>query len=285
MDRPADAELERHYEAVKSRAGRAGLGLGGDEAAPRDVADHYNSLADRHRTLDSGSQILHVRNLHNWIKAVLIGRHMRPGHAVLDMACGKGGDMLKFKAGNCAHYVGVDIAAQSVCDAVARYNGSHGRGGMPFPAHFIAADICDGALETAFPPAVAFDLVSCQFALHYAFSSAERARAVMRNVACRLKPGGAFVGTLPDANVLVRRLREVTRPNSRDIRPCVPPILVLFWPFTRNHAQAAGLQFGNQHYHVQFSGKHAAKRFPAHAPFGVAYSFTLARPPQRKCRR
>ena len=176
MDRPADAELERHYEAVKSRAGRAGLGLGGGETASRDVADHYNSLADRHRTLDSGSQILHVRNLHNWIKAVLIGRHMRPGHAVLDMACGKGGDMLKFKAGNCAHYVGVDIAAQSVCDAVARYNGSHGRGGMPFPAHFVAADICDGALETAFPPGVTFDLVSCQFALHYAFSSAARAR-------------------------------------------------------------------------------------------------------------
>ena len=73
-------------------------------------------------------------------------------------------------------------------------------------------------------------------------------------------------------------------PNPRDIRPCVSLVLTLFRPFThtRAHAQAAGLQFGNQHYHVEFSGKHAAKRFPAHAPFGVAYSFTLARPPQHK---
>ena len=139
----AEEEQVSRYDALNVRQGRGGLGLGtepvdesmgasstsGGGGEARSVASHYNSLADRHRTLDSGSDILYVRNLHNWIKAVLIGRHIKRGCSVLDLACGKGGDMLKFRAGGCASYVGIDVAAQSVRDAVSRYNGSHGRGG------------------------------------------------------------------------------------------------------------------------------------------------------------
>ena len=78
--------LAEHYDALQSRQNKSGLGLGKSESPgeanmmqARDVAAHYNLLTDRHRTLDSGSDILHVRNLHNWIKAVLIGRYMRKG--------------------------------------------------------------------------------------------------------------------------------------------------------------------------------------------------------------
>lgn len=47
------------------------------------------------------------------------------------------------------------------------------------------------------------DLVSCQFALHYAFESEARARMMLQNIATRLKPGGYFIGTIPDANLIV----------------------------------------------------------------------------------
>lgn len=47
-----------------------------------------------------------------------------------------------------------------------------------------------------------------QFALHYSFSEEARARRALQNVSSLLRPGGVFIGTIPDANVLVRKLRE-----------------------------------------------------------------------------
>jgi len=51
---------------------------------------------------------------------------------------------------------------------------------------------------------------------------------------------------MPDAKVLVKRLREVD-----------------------------GLEFGNSCYRVAFDSAHATKRFPSSCPFGIAYRFTL----------
>ena len=73
------------YDREFARGRKEGLGF--DSDAAQDVASHYNRLEDRHRTLEAGSDILRVRNLHNWIKSVLIGKHMQRGWSVLDLAC------------------------------------------------------------------------------------------------------------------------------------------------------------------------------------------------------
>ena len=249
----------RHEALTAADYNRTKAGLGSVNDAPdtesakaAGVAAHYNSISDRHRTLSDGSDILHLRNLNNWIKSVLISKHLpkgrgKMGHAVLDLACGKGGDMLKFKVGGCAMYVGIDIAAQSVRDAVERYNGANGRPGMPYAATFMAGDFCAVSVAEQLPPDLWFALASCQFALHYSFASESRARALLQNAAARLAIGGTFVATVPDADVLVRRLRA-----------------------------ADALTFGNSLYRVEFAGTHASKGFPASAsPFGLAYRFTL----------
>ena len=63
-----------------------------------------------------------------------------------------------------------------------------------------------------------------------------------------LRPGGYFVGTTVDANVLVRKLRE-----------------------------ADGLVFGNPIVEVRFDDAHKSKLFPPdRGPFGLQYAFTLA---------
>ena len=162
------------------------------------------------------------------------------------LACGKGGDLLKFKAGRCGRYFGIDIAVQSVRDAVSRYNGANGRAAMPFPATFGAGDFSSMDLDSHLPPDVRFNLVSCQFALHYSFATEQRATQMLKNVASRLLPGGVFVATIADANVLVRRLRS-----------------------------SESLGFGNSIYSVAFDERHGAKRFPTTEPFGVGYTFYL----------
>jgi hypothetical protein len=48
-----------------------------------------------------------------------------------------------------------------------------------------------------------FDLVSCQFAFHYAFETEQKARDALYNITCKLQPGGIFLGTIPNANWIV----------------------------------------------------------------------------------
>jgi len=238
------------------------------------VAEHYNRRKDEGKEGRKSSRIIRLRNLNNWIKAVLIGLHSRPGCVVLDLACGKGGDLLKFARSQVSHWVGVDHARVSLEHAVQRYN-DLGPKQRSFPAHFLCGDVfgvdLEANLDLEWP---AFDLVSCQFAVHYAFESEQRVRQMLHNVTCRLKPGGFFIGTTPDANVLVSKLRA-----------------------------ASGLSFGNSIYRISFENSSqsidadgtsadlgnlehdpaptletatsAAKRFPPSRPFGIRYHFTL----------
>merc|ERR1719433_2222892 len=53
-----------------------------------------------------------------------------------------------------------------------------------------------------------FDIVSSQFALHYAFETEQRVRAMLLNVTQRLRENGYFIGTVPDGNVLVQKWRS-----------------------------------------------------------------------------
>lgn len=51
------------------------------------------------------------------------------------------------------------------------------------------------------------DCPTLQFAMHYSWSTEARARRALANVSSLLRPGGIFIGTMPDANVIVKKLR------------------------------------------------------------------------------
>ncbi|KAI9104674.1 guanine-N(7)-methyltransferase [Phlyctochytrium arcticum] len=173
-----------------------------------EVAAHYNARPQVSRSVRQSSPILHLKNFNNWVKSLLIHKFSRepfsPPHTVLDLCCGKGGDLLKWSKAGIQHLVGVDIAAVSVEQAKGRY--TQGRG-HAFSAEFIAAD-CFGEDWTSHLPTKHFDLVSCQFALHYAFESESRTRAALSGIASLLSPGGVFFGTVPNAQWLISRLHH-----------------------------------------------------------------------------
>jgi mRNA (guanine-N7-)-methyltransferase len=129
------------------------------------------------------------------------------GLSVLDICCGKGGDFKKFDSMNTINYRGTDIAMESVKEAVVRYNKL-----LPkWPARFCCADIGLADLRGGgfLDDDDEFDLVSCQFALHYLFASKSRIRKALQNISGHMRPGGYFVGTTTDANVIVRKLRAL----------------------------------------------------------------------------
>ena len=84
---------------------------GGSEASKNEsesVADHYNARPDAGIGQRGRSAILHLRDFNNWVKAVLI-REFAPTSKlkVLDLACGKGGDLLKWDKASASHVTGV----------------------------------------------------------------------------------------------------------------------------------------------------------------------------------
>ncbi len=174
------------------------------------VADHYSARPNQGVQARTESPIFRLRGFNNWVKSVLISLHLRgPGLSVLDLAGGKGGDFPKWKNAAIGHLVLADVAHVSVEHARERYLNSRDNLPRQFPALFIAADCFGTPLFERVDSELHFDLVSCQFAFHYALESEERLRTALRNVSERLRPGGFFIGTVPNAYRLVHLLRSV----------------------------------------------------------------------------
>ena len=78
--------------------------------------------------------------------------------------------------------------------------------GSRFDATFAALDCYTQPVSKAFPPAKLvqpFDVVSMQFCMHYAFETVQKARCMLDNVSRYLRPGGVFIGTIPNADLLM----------------------------------------------------------------------------------
>jgi mRNA (guanine-N7-)-methyltransferase len=96
-----------------------------------------------------------------------------------------------------------DIASVSVDQARARWEGMKF---SRFDASFAALDCFTESIKDSFPAnklAVPFDVVSMQFCMHYAFETVQKVRCMLENVTTRLRPGGIFVGTIPNADFLL----------------------------------------------------------------------------------
>ncbi|CAJ1084287.1 mRNA cap guanine-N7 methyltransferase [Xyrichtys novacula] len=181
------------------------------------VASHYNSLQEVGLAARSRSRIFFMRNFNNWLKSVLIGEILEQVRgagsrqvSVLDLGCGKGGDLLKWRRGGISHLVCADLAEVSVEQCQSRYNDMKRRSHFNeklFSAQFITADCSKEVLSEKFDDSeLMFDICSCQFVYHYSFESEQKADMMLRNACERLKPGGFFIGTTPDAFELVKRL-------------------------------------------------------------------------------
>ncbi|CAK7338316.1 unnamed protein product [Dovyalis caffra] len=214
------------------------------------VADHYSARTNQTLEEREASPIIHLKKLNNWIKSVLVQQYTSRGDAVLDLACGKGGDLIKWDKAKAGYYVGIDIAEGSMEDCRTRYNGDadhhQRRKKFTFPARLICGDCFELRLDEVLADDAPFDIVSCQFALHYSWSTEARARRALANISALLRPGGIFIGTMPDANVIIKKLRE-----------------------------AEGLIFGNSVYWIRFDEEFSQKKFKSSSPFGIKYNFHL----------
>jgi mRNA (guanine-N7-)-methyltransferase len=290
------------------------------------VRAHYNAVPERGRDWrKTDSRIKGLRSFNNWIKSCVIQKFApdedhAPGArerglssdaelCVLDIGCGKGGDLGKWQQSPqpVQLYVGLDPAEVSIEQARERYRqmanrGGGGRGGRGgyndrrpqkrlFEARFHVKDCYGESIENIdiirqvgfsssnLSSSHGFDVVSMMFCMHYAFETEEKARQMLRNVSGSLKKGGRFIGCIPDSDVIGRRVEAFNAKRAEDLKRKEEK---------QDEAEAEpaedgeveegeaeeSAEWGNDVYRVRFPGKTPEDGI-FRPPFGWKYNFFL----------
>lgn len=280
------------------------------------AADEFYSKLTRSLDTRAESRLFHMRSFNGWVKATQIQEldpRTKPDRGkaggpmrVLDLACGKGGDLGKWvlHARGISNYVGSDVARGSLRDAAVRARqirqklkrctficadlGSDVPGRLKSPNSKYMQKLSMWSLqdesehETGTPEfrmlrggGIAsnekFDVISIQFAIHYMMQTKQRAQRFFETVSQLLEIGGNLIATTIDARVVIAHLMNLG--------------LDLHFDESRNSTmdQEAIIEVGGGACRIQFEPKVVKRIFQSQADsstcvddlFGLEYSFTL----------
>lgn len=286
------------------------------------AADAFYSGLTRELDSRAESRLFHMRAFNGWTKAIQIAEvnpitKKRSSNKqakmsrlrVLDLACGKGGDLGKWIIHHRGidNYVGIDVARGSLRDAAKRAQ-KIGLAKLK-RCSFICADLgsdvpgrigrrrnkllswkltASTALESVpyfepiqgggILPTDKFDVISIQFAIHYMMSTRQRARRFFKTVATLLEIGGNLIATTIDARVVLEHLMSLGI-DLFALKDTDPPITI---------------QVGNGACRLKFDASIVKRIFESHTNhsnktdprnnrmdpvdesyFGLTYTFTL----------
>ncbi|KAL7558096.1 hypothetical protein ACA910_020046 [Epithemia clementina (nom. ined.)] len=219
------------------------------------AADAFYSGLTRSLDTRADSKLFHMRAFNGWVKATQIqeldpktkssGKKMGGPIRILDLACGKGGDLGKWimHPRGIKEYVGSDVARGSLKDAAIRARQMRQRGlklctftcadlGHDVPGRLrspkqkhmqklLTWSLQNEPEHTSEPPDFQmvrgggirpdqmFDVVSIQFAIHYMMSTQQRARRFFYTVSQLLEVGGNLIATTIDARVVIEHMMNL----------------------------------------------------------------------------
>lgn len=183
-----------------------------------------------------------LQKFHNYVKEQLIITNTQRGQTLIDVACGKAGDLWKWEKADVSFVFGVDYSRDNIENrfdgAAARYMNYYMERGETFRCIFVNGDssknirngdafsnernkivsdavfgIGGGARDSIIGDlygigANGFDVCSCQFAIHYFFHNTTTLQGFMTNVCQNVKVGGVFLGTCYDGKALFNRFKS-----------------------------------------------------------------------------
>ena len=211
-----------------------------------DKIQEYNSKIDHSLIISTNNENQYyqkitklakdMRNFHNWIKSTIIYTYCHPNfknnksQSVLDIGCGKGGDLLKFYMGEIDYYVGIDYDYNNIINpvdgALSRYNQmKKTKAGVP-KMIFIQSDARvlfsyndqkraltnmttqnRKLLQEYFPEKnkSLFDIINSSFAIHYMFENDITFSNLKTNINNHLRNNGYVLLTTFNGE-LIRKL-------------------------------------------------------------------------------
>ena len=184
------------------------------------------------KTVDTrrkSSTIISMRDLHNWIKRTLINvtRSFTKGNChLLDIAVGRGGDLDKWNKAGITSVFGFDANEESIESNDPFNAGAKQRlstfNGLNVKVHFEVgnairpSNILLNNIEQWLNGAPGFQIISCQFALHYFFEKPDDLKILMTMISKYLVKGGFFIGTTTDGQKIrnffkARKTKEISK--------------------------------------------------------------------------
>lgn len=156
-----------------------------------------------------------LRKFHNWIKLQLIldAKRMTNGTKLLDVAVGRGGDILKWSKAKFKYVTGFDSDSKSIYEknefdgAIKRYSGVKSEMNMPkcYFWHLTATDPFILNSLNGKDRNCVYDVVSCQFAFNYFVKEID---IVLNMISKKLRPNGIFIGTAMDGDIIKNILKN-----------------------------------------------------------------------------
>ena len=172
-----------------------------------------------------------MRAFNNWIKSNMILTYCKNKNSVLDIGCGRGGDLLKFIRAGIKEYVGVDIDNNGLFvindSAFHRYTDLKSKNKNIPPMHFINADARGlftveaqkniipnmsesnkELIKTLLSGNEKYDVINCQFTLHYYLSDKLSWSNFCKNLNNHMENNSYLLVTCFDGKLIYDRLLE-----------------------------------------------------------------------------
>lgn len=148
-----------------------------------------------------------LKKFHNEIKRRLIYRFGYQAEALIDYACGRGGDIQKWDAAKIGYVLGLDISGAEIQEAQRRFGELKAKrgSGSRLQAEF---QHIDSLAAEHFEAPRHFDVATCMFAMHYFFDKQEALKTLLGSIAANLKQGGFFIGCVPDGKRVKAHLKK-----------------------------------------------------------------------------
>jgi mRNA (guanine-N7-)-methyltransferase len=213
------------------------------------------------------SSIINIRKFHNWIKRELINEsceYLKENYNkseiwLLDLSCGKGGDIIKFYDNGITRVIGFDIDKKSIDEARKRFSNlifqlkKNGVTKLP-DYRFYTMDLSDkNNLEKIklILKNSKFNIVNCQFAIHYFFKTDATLNTFMTIVSSYIDKDGFFIATTMNGN----KIAELFKKNNiikNDIFKIVNGTNNIISPYGNKYIVSLGKETDKEHY---FAGK------------------------------
>jgi len=253
----ADSVWNSIHEPITESMIRSGNEQPSDDEIRALINIHQTEITktyyQRNAPKESLALVSGLQDFHNkYIKdMVLLKPALRTGKNLLDLACGKGGDMWKWINNGAQYVIGIDYAGENITNpkdgAYSRYVQAKQKVRVPNIAFVIgnsAKRIVNGEaganqqegdiLRSVFgkenpqgslPPYIekvmagtfigGADVAACMFALHYFFESELMLSGFLTNLSETVKPNGLFVGCCFDGDRVFNMLRNMNQHESR----------------------------------------------------------------------
>lgn len=147
---------------------------------------------------EDGGMFFRMRKFHNYVKSMLIGeisKSLEKPISLLDISVGEGGDLMKWEHADIDFVYGIDPNKKSIAEANDRLAEMKSTGKIKKSRDY------SFKVDKITNPRVnikkeQYDIVSCQFSMHYIFENDDMLETMVSKVSDALKEGGYFIGTM-----------------------------------------------------------------------------------------